>query len=729
MPLFADVLLPLPLPPLTFDAGEFGPELAAGSAAAVRLGARKICTGIVWRLHDTPPKSGAAKPVMGLVTAVPPLDEHQMRLWEWLAEYYMTPLGLVMKSALAAPLKASGFSQEEFERNTFRPPAVRMIDLACGDSDTLHSLFESLGRARAQYAALVRLVELLPADELFSAAVPLVALGADGVIVRKLIERGAVRVFEEEIVGGQPFGVVRRVELTVPQQLARDMLDAAQQPVTLYRGSAAAPVIDLIASCLERGEDVLLMTPEIAPRSPLVEQLEELFGERAVVYRQELTDRRKGEIYRALASAPGRLAIGTRGAMFLPFRKLSLVVVEREHEGLYKSEYAPHFNYRDSATMLASIHGARAILWSPTPSVESWFNAVSGRYALVEAQEEAPPRIVVSDTLRAVKRGERRGHFNLALLDAMDRALDGQGQVVLFQNRRGFATMVECEACGWGPRCGHCNVHTTLHRGENVYKCHYCGATAPAAVRCPDCSAPLDNPKGFGTEKIEASVRERYPSARVARLDSDVATSAAVMRRVVADFHAGAVDLLVGTQLIAREFYSRPVALGAILNADNMLGVPDFRASERAFQTVSFFASHCDELIVQTSQPDNPVLRFLAAGDYRSMAAEQLAERRQFFYPPYCRLIRISLAHRESRRLWDAAARFHSLASPVFGVALSEVIQPVVERVKGRFVVEFLLRTVRTESFRQAKNRLSDVMSLLRGEFRDISATINVDPQ
>jgi primosomal protein N' (replication factor Y) len=269
----------------------------------------------------------------------------------------------------------------------------------------------------------------------------------------------------------------------------------------------------------------------------------------------------------------------------------------------------------------------------------------------------------------------------------------------------------------------------TIHRGEGAYKCHHCGATTRASNRCPDCSAPLDNPKGFGTEKVEQAVRERYPDARAARLDSDVALSHSVMRTVTSDFRAGQTDILIGTQLIVRELYSRPVALVALLNVDNMLSAADFRATERTFQTLAFWAHHCDgTLIVQTAQPDNPVLRHFAANDYTAMAAEQLTERRQFFYPPYCRLVRISLAHRDNLRLREAAARFYSLASSVFGQIVSEAIQPVAERVKGEYIVDFLLRSARSESFREAKNRLAEILVSLKSEFRDVSATINVDP-
>lgn len=731
MPLYADVIVPLDMPALTYSAGD--PVYRPGVAVSVGLGANKIYTGIVWRLHDTPPKKGTARPISGVVEALSPLSDKQMRFWEWLAEYYMMPLGLVMKAALTASFKASGASDEEFRSAGFRPTMVRTVSVTAAGQEELNELFEELKkRTPAQYRALTAIADALLPDKLFSGSVPLSRVEASPETIKKLAERGAILIGQEERREEDDFSQVAAEPLETVEQELFEMLRRREGDITLWHSGAMLPVLNVMAAECNAGRDVFVMMPEISDSSPLLGAISRMFGERMVVYRPETSDRNRGKIYRRIAAgAGGRVIVGSRQAVFLPLDKVSLVVVDREHDALYKqNDYSPRFNYRDCAVMAAAIYGARTVLCSRTPSVESWFNAERGRYGYVADLQPYTPAITISDTIRAAKRGERKTHFNNDLLAAMGETLAAGGQIILFQNRRGFTTMVECQSCGWTPRCPHCNVHLTLHQGERSYKCHYCGTSVASFSRCPECSSQIDFSKGFGTEKIEEVARSLFPDAAVARLDSDTATTAARFRTIVGDFVARRTDILVGTQLLVRDLYASPVDLVGILNADNMLNMPDFRAAERTFQTVGFFAARCSgRVIIQTAQPDNPTLRQLVASDFRAMAVGQLEERRQFVYPPYCRLIQISMTHDDNGRLWQAAGRFHKVASDVFGNHISQPIQPLVDRIKGRYIVEFLLKTPRHNSFAEAKKRLTDVASAFRREYRDVGVTLNIDPQ
>ena len=319
-------------------------------------------------------------------------------------------------------------------------------------------------------------------------------------------------------------------------------------------------------------------------------RMERIFGSRVTPYHSKLTNRRRTETYLRLnRSQGGEFVVGVRSSIFLPLKRLQLVVVDEEHDASYKqADPAPRYNARDCAVVMARLWGGRTLLGSATPSLETWVNAGSGKYGLASLTERygdaRPPEIFVSDTIRAAKRGERHAHFNKLLLDKMEAALGRGEQVMLFQNRRGFAPYVECSECGWTARCPHCNVTLTYHKGGGKLVCHYCGYTAPVPVKCPSCKVTDVVPRGFGTEKVEEEIARLFPAARVARLDRDSVTSERAFNAIIADFEARKTDILVGTQMITKGFDFGGVSLVGILNADNLLNNPDFRAAERAFQ-------------------------------------------------------------------------------------------------------------------------------------------------
>lgn len=788
---FADIVLPLAQPAYTFAVPE-GMTLAEGQAVLVQFGANRYYTGIVWRLHDRRPDFRRIKPVLRPLYGVQLLGEEQRRFWEWVASYYMCSLGEVMRVALPALMKPSGSSEEEFAAGEFRPRSETWFSLReeFRSEERLHELFERLGRrAPRQYEALLEIVAALLPDpqtaagtpaasgnapettasaaaasdaeallaaplppEALAGAVPRRLLAAERPVLHQLERKGVIRAEERERQPGAAQDVRFRLPTLSPAQercltQIRELF-ASRTGVLLHgvTGSGKTEIyIHLIAETLRRGDDVLLLVPEIALTAQLVERMERIFGSRVTVYHSRLTERARTETYlRLCRSEGGEFVVGARSALFLPLRRLRLVVVDEEHDTSYKqSDPAPRYNARDCAVVAASLFGGHVLLGSATPSLETWLNAARGKYGKVvlgERYGEArPPRIVISDTLRAVKRGERKAHFNKQLLDAIGERLERGEQVMLFQNRRGFSPYVECPECGWTARCPNCNVTLTYHRGGSSERlvCHYCGHAEAVPVKCPACRVTDLAPRGFGTEKVEEEIARLFPRARVARLDRDSVTSERAFRSIVAGFARHDTDILVGTQMISKGFDFEGVSLVGILNADNLVNSPDFRAAERAFQLMTQVAGRAGrravpgEVIIQTSDPASPVIRQVAASDYEAMARQQLAERHTFFYPPYARLVALTLRHRDSELLHRGARALAEALRSRFGRRVLGPMTPPVDRIRGEYLAGVLLKVESGASFTRAREVLREVLDAFAAgeEFRRINLQCDVDPQ
>ncbi len=585
----------------------------------------------------------------------------------------------------------------------------------------------------------------------FDGAVPRRLLAAERPVLHQLERKGFIRSEERERQpGSEQDARFRLPTLSAAQERCLDdiwNLFASHESVLLHgvTGSGKTEIyIHLIAETLRRGDDVLLLVPEIALTAQLVERMERIFGSRVTVYHSRLTERARTETYlRLCRSTGGEFVVGARSALFLPLRRLRLVVVDEEHDSSYKqSDPAPRYNARDCAVVAARLFGGRVLLGSATPSLETWLNAARGKYGKVCLTERyggaQPPRIFVSDTLRAVKRGERRTHFNKELLDAIGERLDRGEQVMLFQNRRGFSPYVECTECGWTARCPHCNVTLTYHRGASErLVCHYCGHTEPEPARCPSCRVTDVVPRGFGTEKVEEEIARLFPEARVARLDRDSVTSERAFRGIVSDFARRQTDILVGTQMISKGFDFEGVSLVGILNADNLLNNPDFRAAERAFQLMTQVAGRAGrravpgEVIIQTSDPASPLIRQVVAGDYEAMARQQLGERSTFFYPPYARLVALTLRHRDPELLRRGAAALGEALRGRFGRRVLGPMAPPVDRIRGEYLVGLLLKVESGASFARAREVLREELGKFAADadFRKITLLCDVDPQ
>lgn len=579
---------------------------------------------------------------------------------------------------------------------------------------------------------------------------PRAALGASPATIRALTDKGILSLHEREEATPHPYDTPS-ASATLTEAQARALAEIragfdSHDCVLLYgvTGSGKTEIYThLIAETLAGGHSVLYLMPEIAMTAQLVSRIRALFGNRVTVYHSAMGAARRAATYRRLlTSAGGELILGARSALFLPLPSPGLIIVDEEHDPSYKqSEPAPRYNARDCAVWLARREGMKCLLASATPSIESYANARGGKYGLVTLRERYGaaqlPRIVVSDSRRAFRRGERRLHFDKALYDRMAEALANGRQVLLFRNRRGFAPWVECQQCGSVARCPRCSVTLTYHKKSNRLECHLCGYSAPLPAVCPSCGAPAPKLGGLGTEKAEEEAATLFPEARILRLDRDTATSPSRYGRIVEEFASGQADILIGTQMVTKGFDFPLLDVVGILDADGLLNFPDFRAAERAFQIMTQVAgragrtSHPGEVVIQTSQPDNPLIRQVQTLDYEGMVASQLAERRIFGYPPYGRLITVTMRHGDTALLDETAGRLAARMREAFGERVYGPHAPMVEKMSDESYREILLKIENGVSAAGIKRQLSAMLAGLLSHEHDKRVTVfcDVDPQ
>lgn len=744
---YADIVLPLAQPTYTYAVPE-GMTLREGDAVSVQFGLRKYYTGIVWRLHDKRPDFKHIKEVTCRLYDHPLVSERQRALWEWVASYYMCTLGEVMRSALPALMKPSADSQATLLEEAFQPRTERYYRLSeeLRDEHRLSDEMDRLERrAPKQYAALLEVASVEMEE------VPRRLIMSDTAALNALVKKGFLICDEHCPAAEYGTPSFRLPLLSMHQMEALEALKksfregghtALLQGIT---GSGKTEVyIYLIAEVLSRGGDVLLLVPEIALTAQLIERMERIFGARVTAYHSKLTPIRRAENFLRLSrSKGGEFVVGVRSSIFLPLNNLQLIIVDEEHDSSYKqAEPAPRYSARDTAVYMAYSMGCHTLLGSATPSLETWLNAETGRYGRAEMTERygdaVLPKIYLSDSRRAAQRGERQGHFNKLLLDKIEAALGRDEQVMLFQNRRGFSPYLECPTCGWTPRCPHCNVTLTYYKGRNQLVCHYCGHTVPAMTKCPTCQVVDLMPMGFGTEKVEEQIAAIFPEARVARLDRDQVTSEQAFQAIIDDFSAHRTDILVGTQMITKGFDFSQVGVVGVLNADNLLLNPDFRASERAFQLLTQVAGRAGrrdrqgEVVIQTSDPMNPVLQQVLNADFGAMARCQLAERRDFFYPPYARLTYLTLRHRDRPTVVRAASQLAaSLRAKLGAQRVLGPIAPAIDRIRGEYLMQLMLKIEPRSSRARANELLQQaLMALLEAkEYATLHVKVDVDPQ
>lgn len=736
-------------PMYTFSLNE-GLGVQVGDAVVVQFGSSRFYTGIVWSITEEKPDYPRLKPILKKLYSTPLITPAMQRLWEWIAEYYMCTLGEVMRVALPSLAKPSATSLSDLDERSIEPPTERYIALT-NELRTEEALAEYVAkhsrRAPRRCENLDTIAALAMERNAEDGFVPRRLLSIDNDDLITLRKKSLIRTEER---------VVQRVEsssefltptLSEAQNIALNKIREAHEneKVTLLHGVTGSGkteiYIHLIAETLAQGRDVLMLVPEIVITSQLVERLEHIFDGRTTTYHSRLTALRRGQTFLRLASSSGgELIVGVRSAIFLPAKNLGLIIVDEEHDGNYKqSDLAPRYNARDCAVVMGRIYGANVVLGSATPSLESYMNSLAEKYAYVELTERwgegVLPEVVVSDTIRAVKRGERKTHFNFDLLNDISRTLAAKEQVMLFQNRRGYSPYIQCRTCGYSPRCPHCNVTLTQHKASSRMECHYCGYTMPTPSVCPNCDIQDMALMGFGTEKAVEEIARLYPEARVDRLDSDTSTSERAFKQIVHNFEAGETDILVGTQIITKGFDFKGVSTVGILNADNLLSVPDFRASERAFQLMMQVAGragrHNDRgrVVIQTSQPKHPVITYVATGDYHAMAHKELEERRAFGYPPYSHLIRIMLRHADYELLRHAAHHFATLMRKKFGSRVMGPVSSALEMLRGEHRAEIMIKIESGASMQRARKMMREAMAdhSAKEEFKGVKITVDVD--
>ena len=754
---YVDVILPLPLEgTFTYSVPEpMVAQVRMGVRVLVPLGRSKTYTAMAVRLHSEKPEF-ETRPIIQVIDAEPVLIEQQLRLWQWISTYYMSPIGDVFKAALPAGLKA--------EEN-YRPKTVRCVTLPANlrSEQSLHMALTILKRALKQHQTFSTYLQLshwseidgetppahiaeIACDELQNAA------NASDAVLHQLIQRNFLELYHREVgrlnTSGE-YHPERIQPLSPAQQAAEDSIQKQfnEKNVVLLHGVTSSGkteiYIHLIKKAIDEGKQVLYLLPEIALTVQMTRRLQNVFGSRLGIYHSKYSDAERVEIWKKqLSSEPYDVILGARSAVFLPFTRLGLVIVDEEHETSFKQQDpAPRYHARSTAIMLARMYeGAKVLLGTATPSMESYHNACTGKYGYVQLttryKDVAMPEIRVVDTKDLYHRKMMRGAFSPDLLEAMRTALRNKKQVLLFQNRRGFAPMVECKVCGWVPKCKNCDVSLTYHRSMNLLTCHYCGYTYPVPKQCPNCESTELLGRGYGTEKIEDRVRELFPEARIARMDLDTTRSAGAYGRIIDDFSCGRTDILIGTQMITKGLDFSGVTVVGILNADTMLNYPDFRAYEQAFQMlsqVSGRAGRRDErglVILQTKSADLPVIQQVVAGDFQTFARDLLEERSMFRYPPFYHLVYVYLRHRNEQLVDSAAIEMASRLRQAFADRVLGPDKPAVARVKTESIRKIVIKLEQGINLPLARQCMAEARTQLLQDKRYAAMTVffDVDP-
>ena len=648
--------------------------------------------------------------------------------------------------------------KEELKRN-YKPKTEIRVKLSpdCQTEERLHQLFDELGRAPKKLALLMKYLELSGffADKASLREVSkkelLTRADATPTIFNGLVEKGIFETYLYEVgrLDREQTRTVAINPLNPAQQAAYDAILShfREKNVCLLHGVTSSGkteiYIHLIRQAIESGRQVLYLLPEIALTTQITERLKRVFGGRIGIYHSKFPDAERVEIWQKQLRPEGHydIILGVRSSVFLPFHNLGLIIVDEEHETTYKQQDpAPRYHARDTAIMLASIYGAKVLLGTATPSIDSYHNALAGKYGLVTLNERYKdirlPEIRIVDIKELARKKMMNGPFSPELLAAVRQALERHEQVILFQNRRGFAPMIECKVCGWVPKCKNCDVSLTYHKGLNQLTCHYCGYTYAVPHSCPACgSVELVN-RGFGTEKIEDNIREIFPDAKVARMDLDTTRSRSAYERIIADFEAGKTHILIGTQMVSKGLDFDHVSVVGILNADNMLNYPDFRAHERAFQLMAQVAGRAGRrdkrglVILQTKSPDLPVIHQVVTNDYKQMYEDQTAERKLFHYPPFCRFIYVYLKHRKEDVVTQAADTLAAWLRTAFGDKVLGPDKPPVGRIQMLFIKKIVIKLDLNMSGTKVRDYLLSVQrQLIEDErFRSLVVYYDVDP-
>lgn len=821
---YAEVIIPAALPKnytWSVPAG-LADAVKPGCRVEVNLGKSKKYAGLVKRIHQEAPDFYETKDILNVLDAEPVVFEEQLKLWEWMAGYYMCSEGEVMAAALPAHFKLSSetilvFNDEygddfsaldhdeflvaealllkkelsltevqqvldsshvypvinrlihkkvcfvwEALKQTYSPKKETYILLNpdYDNEEKLSDLLNNWTRAPRQMELLLSYLHLLKTEGEVTKPALLKKAGASDAQLKGLIDKNILRAEKRVVDRIQylPRNVQIDFELTPPQQKAftevKDQL--GNKPVCLLHGVTSSGktniYIRIIEAYIKQGKQVLYMLPEIALTSQVIRRLQKHFGGYIGIYHSRFSQNERVEIWNKVKSGELRIILGARSSVFLPFQDLGLVICDEEHDTSFKQqEPAPRYNGRDAAIYLASLFGAKTLLGSGTPSVESYYNAISGKYGLVELFQrygdmQLPP-IEVIDTRKIMQKDRSKVMLSPQLTDAVNAVIARNKQVILFQNRRGYSPYQVCMVCGWIPQCRYCDVSLTFHKLNNKLVCHYCGTTYPPVHTCAACGSDRFMQRNFGTERIEEQLQETFPKARVARMDVDTVKGKNAHDVLIQQFEQQRIDILVGTQMVVKGLDFDNVDLVGILDADGLLHFADFRVNERAFQlmeqvsgragrkssTIETEQGHVEaaKVLVQTSQPEHPVLQFVQRHDYKSMFSEEIKKRKEFSYPPFTRIIHLTFKHKLKEVVERAAFHFAEALKPRYGPFISGPAEPVVSRIRNQYLNELLLKLPRdSKVITQCKADLQEQTAILHQNksFRSVTVVADVDP-
>lgn len=819
--LYAEVILPLPLfgtftysIPTTLEG-----KAAVGHRVIVPFGRKKYYTGIIESITPVAPEGFEVKDISSVLDPWPVVKHPQLKLWEWIAEYYLCTAGDVYKAAVPAGLKVESetfielnpdyeempdarmtdreaiimqsldhngkMTPAEISKKTglnsiestissmverrmliiaeklierYRPKKETLVRLAVdrNDNEAMHKVFDAVKGAKKQEMMLITLLDNLNKrqQQQLPPEVPrqhlLEQSGLSPAILAALASKGIVEIFTREINRFNYTGTEQGElpKLSAPQSEALDSIHRMfiDKNVTLLHGVTSSGkteiYIHLIDYILKKGSQALYLVPEIALTTQLTRRLQKVFGKRVIIYHSKFSDNERVDIWKRMLHDPSPcVVIGARSSLFLPFSRLGLVIVDEEHESSYKQfDPAPRYNARDCAIVLASMHGAKTLLGSATPAIETYYKALNGRYGLVTLSERYEgvqlPLIEIVDLNDERRRGRISGPMSARLAMMSREAVKGGEQVILFHNRRGFAPVVVCKQCGYVPKCQNCDVSLTYHRKAGEMVCHYCGATYKMPTICPACKEPAIEVYGYGTERIEEIAESSFPGARIMRMDLDTTRNKDSYLNIINDFSLGKADILVGTQMVTKGLDFERVSLVGILNADNLINFPDFRASERAFNMLEQVAGRAGRrnkrglVIVQTSQPAHPILSYLQAHNYEGFYEHELEERRRYGYPPFTRIINIYLKHRDEDLLIRAAAGYAETLRHLFGNRILGPDEPHIARIQSLYIRKIMLKVEIQASMSKVKAILRSVYEAQMADksLRSLVVYYDVDP-
>lgn len=715
---YVDVIVPLPLEgTFTYSVPHnLADRVRFGVRVAVTFGASKVHTAIVVRAHQDKPAFNV-KDIVDVIDDQPMLLEQQYKLWQWLSAYYMAPLGDVYNAALPAGLKV--------EEN-YKPRTETYVDLCepLRNEQSLNVALDLLKRAHNQRAALMHFLRISHWETIegTQTAEPVVDITREELmnvshcsyaVIKSLVERKILFTYEREVGrlndhGEEHLENVKRLNEAQQEAYNQIVFQFLKKNVVLLHGVTSSGkteiYIHLIKKALEEKKQVLYLLPEIALTVQITSRLRHVFGDKLGIYHSKYSDAERVEIWKKqLSHHPYEVVLGARSAVFLPFQRLGLVIIDEEHETSFKQQDpSPRYHARSAAIVLARMYGAKTLLGTATPSVESYYNACQGKYGLVTLTSRYKdiklPEIRVVDTKDLQRRKMMTGPFSPPLIAAVNEALKSGQQVILFQNRRGFAPMIECRTCGWVPKCTNCDVSLTMHKSMNLLTCHYCGYTYRIPAVCPACGGTDLRGRGYGTEKVEEYVGQLFPKARVARMDLDTTRTRNAYERIIDDFSSGRTNLLIGTQMVSKGLDFDRVSVVGILNADAMLNYPDFRAYEHAFMMMAQVSGRAGrkgqrgKVFLQTKNKELPIIRQVVENDYQGFYEALLEERRLFSYPPFHRLVYVFLRHRHDEVVESAGIEMGSRLRQGLGERILGPDKPSIARVKNLHIRKIVIK-------------------------------------